>query len=321
MEVPADSAHDLAVNGNTASTSTDNEVTYDATDPESEASSPAFSNGAAATIPVDYTASDSGGSGLKLVELWAKKNDGSWTLADTDNSPGATGQFAYTPSDDGTYGFYTIGEDKADNREDAPSEADTTTLRDTVAPAPTLSAPPAATNDSTPEIAGTAGTQAADESHSADDDHVTVEVLDDTDTVIQTHSGVAVAPDGSFSVDADHLDDGDYTARVEQSDAAGNSDSDERDFTVDTVAPDAPTIDTGPDDPTNETTAELYVHGGRGGRDARVQAGQRVVRGVRRRATASRTRAWARAATPSRCGRWMRPATRAIPTRSRGSST
>ena len=51
-EVPADSAADAAGNGNELSTSDDNEVTYDTTDPESEASSPAFSNASATTIPV-----------------------------------------------------------------------------------------------------------------------------------------------------------------------------------------------------------------------------------------------------------------------------
>ena len=109
-------------------------------------------------------------------------------------------------------------------------------------PSPTLSAPPAFTNDDTPEIAGTAGTQGADSTHSADDDHVTVKVFEGA-TLLQTHSNVPVdSGDGSFSVDATHLDDGDYTARVEQSDAAGNSGFDERDFEVDTVRPDV-TID------------------------------------------------------------------------------
>ena len=104
---------DAAGNGNTESTSTDNEVTYDNTDPESEASSPAFSNASAATIPVDYTASDNL-AGLDEVELWAKKDSGAWELANTDPSPGISGQFLYTPSPgDGTYRFYTIAIDNA----------------------------------------------------------------------------------------------------------------------------------------------------------------------------------------------------------------
>ena len=249
---------DAAGNGNTESTSTDNSVTYDNTDPESEASSPAFSNASDVTIPVDYTASDNL-SGLDEVELWAKKDSGAWALADTDPSPGISGQFLYAPSGDGTYRFYTIAIDNAGNREpvqmaDAVTVvADTTTLRDTVAPDPTLTAPPAFTNDDTPEIAGTAGTQAEDSSHSADDDHVTVKVFEGA-ALLQTHSNVPVdSGDGSFSVDATHLDDGDYTARVEQSDEAGNSGSDSRDFEVDTVRPDV-TIDqaAGQADPTND---------------------------------------------------------------------
>ena len=256
---------DAAGNGNTESTSGDNEVTYDNTDPESEASSPAFSNASETTIPVDYTASDNL-SGLAEVELWAKKDSGPWELADTDSSPGASGQFEYTPSGDGTYRFYTIAVDNAGNREavqmaDAVTVVeDDTTLRDTVAPAPSLTSPPAFTNDDTPAIAGTAGTQAADESHSADDDHVTVTVLQGT-TLLQTHSNVPVdSGDGSFSVDATHLDDGDYTARVDQSDAAGNSGFDERDFEVDTVRPDV-TIDQaiGQADPTNDQPINFTV--------------------------------------------------------------
>ena len=257
-EIGANAAEDAAQNGNNASTSTDNEVTYDNTDPESEASSPAFSNASATTIPVDYTASDNL-AGLDEVELWAKKDSGAWELADTDTSPGISGQFNYTPSPgDGTYRFYTIAVDNAGNREAIPTEvdavtikADSTTLRDTAAPEPTLTAPPALTNDDTPEIAGTAGTQAEDGSHSADDGHVTVKVFEGA-TLLQTHSNVTVGGGGGFSVDATHLDDGTYTARVDQSDAAGNSGFDEREFEVDATAPEL-TVEqaAGQDDPTN----------------------------------------------------------------------
>jgi predicted Rdx family selenoprotein len=258
--IGSNAVDEAAQNGNTESTSTDNAVLYDGTDPESEASSPAFSNAGATTIPVDWTASDNAtGSGLDKVELWAKKDGGSWALADTDNSPAVSGQFVYTPSGDGTYRFYTIATDHAGNREAVQMDtvtvtivADTTTLRDTVAPEPSMSAPPANTNDDTPEIAGTAGTQDADGSHSADNDHVTVRVFEGT-TLLQTHSGVSVdGTTGSFSVDAEHLDDGTYTARVDQSDAAGNGGFDEREFDVDTIRPDV-TVEqaAGQDDPTN----------------------------------------------------------------------
>ena len=258
-EIGVNAAEDAAQNGNNASTSTDNEVTYDNTDPESEASSPAFSNASATTIPVDYTASDNL-SGLDKVELWAKKNAGDWELADSDTSPGISGQFVYTPSPgDGTYRFYTIAVDNAGNREAVPTETDTitikadsTTLRDTVAPAPTLNTPPAFTNDDTPAIAGTAGTQGADSTHSDDDDHVTVRVFSGT-TEVQTHTNVPVdSGDGSFEVDATHLADGAYTARVDQSDAAGNGGFDERDFEVDTARPGVSVEQAGTqDDPTD----------------------------------------------------------------------
>ena len=250
--------------GNTDATPDEFSWTQDTVKPVSEASAPATTNETAATFDVHYEASDER-SGLDKVELYANKNGGAYELANTDNSPGATGTFAFEHDGDGTYRFYTIATDNAGNVELVPTAADEVTvvedaktLRDTVAPTVTLSSPPANTNDDTPAVSGTAGTQAAQDDAAADDDHVTVEILDDTDTVIQTHSSVAVnGTTGAFSVDASHLDDGDYTARATQSDGAGNSDSDERDFTVDTVAPDAPTIDTSPDDPTNETTADF----------------------------------------------------------------
>jgi hypothetical protein len=264
--VGVNSAEDAAQNGNTDSTSVDNEVTLDTGEPESEASSPQFSNATSTTIPVEYTASDnSGGAGLARVELWAQKDDGPWTQADSDNSPGASGQFDYTPSGDATYGFYTVAVDQAGNREPAPTGSDTVTLRDTVSPAVTLTAPPADTGDDTPTIAGTAGTQGHDGSHSADGG-VLVQILDHNGNLVQSTADVSVdQTTGVFSLDADHLDDGDYTVFAAQQDAAANLDMDSRAFTVDTVAPGAPTIDSGPDDPTKETTAEFTFHAAESG--------------------------------------------------------
>src|SRR4029078_7827269 len=62
---------------------------------------------------------------------------------------------------------------------------------------------------------------------------------------------------GAFSVNATHLGDGDYKAKASQTDGAGNEDNDIRAFTVDTDTPDAPVIQTNPDDPTNATTADF----------------------------------------------------------------
>ena len=312
--------------GNTDATPDEFSWTQDTVKPVSEASAPATTNETDATFDVHYEASDER-SGLDKVELYASKNGGAYALANTDDSPGGTGTFAFEHDGDGTYRFYTIATDNAGNDEAVPTAADEVTvvedaktLRDTVAPTVTLSSPLANTNDDTPAVSGTAGTQAAQDDAAADDDHVTVEILDDTDTVIQTHSSVAVnGTTGAFSVDASHLDDGDYTARATQSDGAGNSDSDERDFTVDTVAPDAPTIDGRPRRPDERDDRRVRVHRGGDRRHAAVQAGRRLVRGLRPRLRSTRT--WRRARTRSRSARSTRPETRAIPTRSRGSST
>jgi hypothetical protein len=240
--------------------------TVDTVDPKSKASSPATTNDTASTFEVQYQDATDESSGLDKVELYASKNGGDYDLANTDDAPHATGTFSFEHDGDGTYRFYTIAYDQAGNIEDVPRDEvddttiveDSKTLRDIVAPIVTLTAPPANTNDDTPQIAGTAGTLTATEERSADAGTVKVEVLDDTDTVIQTHNDVPVnSTTGAFSVDADSLADGDYTARTKQRDGAGNEGSDTRAFTVDTGTPDAPTIDTHPDDPTNETTADF----------------------------------------------------------------
>src|SRR6185503_14037927 len=190
-------AQDAAGNGNAASTNLDNSVLLDTVAPASEASSPAYSNASDSTIRVDYAAFDSSsqGSGVKRVELWVKVPGGDWELLDTDTAPLAD-HIDYTPADgDGRYRFYTIAVDNAGNREIAPGEpdavtekVDTNTLRDTVAPDPTLSTPPALTNDATPEIAGTGGILAETDSHSADNSTVHVRVLDGDGNVVHESS-------------------------------------------------------------------------------------------------------------------------------------
>ena len=93
--------------------------------PTSTASSPATVS--SPTFTVTYTSGDAG-SGVASVELWVKRpGDGSYSLADTDNSPGSP-SFSYTPAaGDGAYSFYTRASDAANNYEAAPGSADTTT--------------------------------------------------------------------------------------------------------------------------------------------------------------------------------------------------
>src|SRR5215213_7662343 len=136
--------------GNVSGCSSGFAYVEDSIKPSSLASSPQYNNDG--TIDVGYTASDTGGSGLKKVELYVKgPSDSSYSLAMTDTAGSGTGinnTFAYQvpeetvgpPAGDyvqGTYRFYTIASDVADNVEDAPANPDATTtqtLQDSIAP-------------------------------------------------------------------------------------------------------------------------------------------------------------------------------------------
>ncbi len=256
--IDADRVSDPAGNGNTASTSTDNTVTFDATNPDVTVEQKSSQDDPTNTQPIEFTATFTEPvTGFDETDVVLGGTAGSGSATVTVTGGGDTYNIAVSGLDaDGTLTAeigVNAAEDAAQNGNDASTSTDNQVLYDATAPEPTLSAPPAFTNDDTPEIAGTAGTQGADSTHSADDGHVTVKVFQGA-TLLQTHSNVLVdSGDGSFSVDATHLDDGEYTARVDQSDAAGNGGSDTRDFEVDTVRPDV-TIDQalGQADPTND---------------------------------------------------------------------
>jgi archaeosine-15-forming tRNA-guanine transglycosylase len=107
---------------------------------------------------------------------------------------------------------------------------------DSTPPAVTLTSPPDGSSgaDSTPTFAGAAGTA------TGDSDQVTVKLYAGTQasgTPVQTRT--TTSSGSSWSVDASPaLADGTYTARAEQSDAAGNTGlSSPRTFTVETPAP------------------------------------------------------------------------------------
>ncbi len=133
-------ARDNAGNTETAPGSEDTTTVVDTTNPTSAADAlPAFTG--TTSIAVTYTSSDTGGSGVDEVELWAKgPSDGAYVLADTDTTPGSA-SFAYTASQgDGTYRFYTRARDVAGNTEAAPGSEDAVTVLETSPPtAPSLS--------------------------------------------------------------------------------------------------------------------------------------------------------------------------------------
>lgn len=88
-------------------------ITKDSIAPTSEVSDFSSSSTTEATIDVAYTASDSG-TGVKQVELFYRLNGGSWTSYGTFSSSPIS--FAVpNPAVGGTYDFYTIAEDMADD--------------------------------------------------------------------------------------------------------------------------------------------------------------------------------------------------------------
>jgi len=123
-------------------------------------------------------------------------------------------------------------------------------VNDSTAPSPTIGAntPPPHGNSGTPTIAGTAGAQIEDASHSADNSTVTVKIFtpDTSGTLVQTitapvvNGAWSVVPSPALAPNAQ------YTAQVTQADELGNTGSATTTFTVDTTAPTAAAIASAP---------------------------------------------------------------------------
>src|SRR3954452_3790116 len=197
-----------------------------------------------------------------------------WDDNDTDETPLLQlpaaalvgGSFSVAPPlPDGTYTWLAEQRDAAGN---VGRSATRTFTVDTEAPAPALTAPAdgSSTGDSTPALAGTAGTNPNDA------DHVSVLVWQGSDSTAAPLLSLdaARAGSGAFSVDVpDALPDGGYTAAVRQTDAAGHTGTSAvHAFTVDTASP-APTL-TEPVDAstTTDTTPTFAGTGGTAARDS-----------------------------------------------------
>lgn len=93
------------------------------------------------SINIDYTAQDlptEEASGLKKVDLYYRVDMGNgfsaWAWTGLDPQAAPRGTFVFSPKDDGTYEFYTIAIDKANNVEAAPVAADVSIIYDTKGP-------------------------------------------------------------------------------------------------------------------------------------------------------------------------------------------
>jgi len=85
------------------------------------------------TFTITATTSDT--SGISKVELWYKKDIGSWTKYEEDTASPWSWNFDTTSTGrDGTYQFYSRAWDNANNYEDAPATNDTWTIVDTTPP-------------------------------------------------------------------------------------------------------------------------------------------------------------------------------------------
>ncbi|MDX9972335.1 MAG: PKD domain-containing protein, partial [FCB group bacterium] len=67
---------------------------------------------AAMPVSVTYSGAGDGGSGLKLVVLWVRKDSGEWVATDQLSSS-ASGTFGYAPASSGTYYFDLVAIDNA----------------------------------------------------------------------------------------------------------------------------------------------------------------------------------------------------------------
>ncbi len=131
-------AEDRAANVEDPPASPDSNTIYDTTKPTSECSSAPFVS--TSPFDVDFVA-DGGGSGVAEVALWFNKDGGGWTYYDS--TPNETeGTFAFTPSGEGEYEFYTRAEDRAANVEDPPASPDSNTIYDTTKPTSECSSAP-----------------------------------------------------------------------------------------------------------------------------------------------------------------------------------
>lgn len=131
--------------GNQSGTALSANLHLDTAKPVSSVSSPAYDNGG--TIPVDFTAADEpGGSGVASTVLWYRVDTGSgfgtWTTSGLAPLTGSSGTFAFNPAGaDGTYEFYSVATDNANNTENAPIAADDATMYDDTEPSSTITTP------------------------------------------------------------------------------------------------------------------------------------------------------------------------------------
>ncbi len=230
FSVAAGRASDAAGNLNSASTSSDNSVTYDSVAPSVTVEQKVGQVDPTNVLPMLWAVTFSepvvGFDGSDLT-----RGGGSTGGTVVVSGSGASYVVSLSGSvSNGTTSFSVAAgraSDAAGNLNSASTSSDNTVTYDTVAPVPTIGAstPAAYVTSTTPTIAGTAGTQAADATHGADNTSVTVKIyagLGTGGTLLQTLTPSVSA--GNWSVSESALGaNAQYTLQVVQGDGAGNS--------------------------------------------------------------------------------------------------
>jgi subtilisin-like proprotein convertase family protein len=234
--------------GHVSTDTTDFTLTADVIDPEVSITSPA--PGSATS---DATPSITGTAGVQL-------GDDPTVTVEIFSGPGATGAplhtlsvprndttgaFGTEPSQPLALGSYSLRVSQADSADNVGESEVAFSVVDGEAPSVTIESPASgsSTTDSTPQIAGRAGTAASDAGT------VTIRIFGGTGTggaALQTLNVPRDGASGAWSTQPAALADGVYTVRAEQGDSAGNVGmSTPSTFTVDTSGPagsEAPTF-------------------------------------------------------------------------------
>ncbi len=184
-------------------------------------------------------ASHSADNGTVTVKIFPGATATGSPLQTFNSVPVASGSWSVSGSALAGNAQYTVQVSQGDGAGNNGTGTSTFVI-DTTAPAPTVTAPPAYVNTTTPAISGTAGTQAADASHSADNTTVTVKIFSGPDTSgapLQTINLVPVTAGTWTATPAALPPNAQYTAQVTQSDGAGNSASTATTFVIDATSP------------------------------------------------------------------------------------
>jgi large repetitive protein len=178
-----------------------------------------------------------GDAGTVTVTVFAGAGTGGTKAETLSAAVAADGSYSIPASPALTEGTFTATASQTDDVGNVGVSSSPTFTVDTTAPVVTLTSPGYGTtlNDSTPALAGTAGTAAGDASA------VSIDIFagsSGTGIPLETVTAARV-PDGTYSANAfPALLDGVYTARARQTDAAGNGGSSAAaTFTVDTTPP------------------------------------------------------------------------------------